>query len=123
MCFTVCRIDHIVVNTVCIDQSLAFYINILGCELVRQIEQPEIYQLKAGNSMIDLRPVKQIDEYKNTDHFCLQIYPFKADELLPYLEKNCVPHGSIEQRNGALGFGASLYIEDPDGNCIELKSK
>lgn len=122
MVFTVGKIDHIVLNSLDIGKSLHFYIDILGCELVRKVETPPLYQLRAGESMIDLKPAQYRDEHVNMDHFCFQISPFEPERLIPYLEAKGVPCGSVEQRNGALGFGDSIYIEDPDGNRIELKT-
>ncbi|EAR61839.1 VOC family protein [Neptuniibacter caesariensis] len=122
MCFSIEKLDHIVVNTADVDKSLRFYIDVLGCELVRKLDKPELYQLKAGSSLIDLKPVDLLEKCSNVDHFCLQISPFEPEVLLPYLGRNSVPYGSVERRNGASGFGSSVYIEDPDGNRIELKA-
>lgn len=122
MKFSIEKLDHIVLNTIDTEKSLAFYIDILGCELIRKIDEPEIYQLRAGDSLIDIKPVGQRDPHVNLDHFCLRIKPFEPEVLFPYLGRKGVPYGKVEQRNGATGFGNSVYIEDPDGNCIELKA-
>ena len=120
--FSIERLDHIVLNTTDLDKSLRFYIDVLGCELIRVVENPHLCQLRAGDSLIDLRPVTRLMESPNLDHFCLRIKPFEPEVLIPFLGRNRVPYGSVEQRNGAQGFGSSVYIEDPDGNCIELKA-
>ncbi len=122
MRFEIETLDHIVLITQDIERSLQFYVDVLGCELIRKVTLPELYQLKAGDSLIDLKPGEYKPSEKNLDHFCLRIKPFEPDVLLPYLESVGIPCGKVEQRNGAKGFGSSVYIEDPDGNCIELKA-
>ena len=122
MKFSIVRLDHIVLNIIDVDKSLGFYIDILGCELIRTIEKPLIYQLRAGDSLIDLRPVEQSIQSPNLDHFCLRIKPFEPEVLIPFFGRNGIAYGSVERRNGATGFGSSVYIEDPDGNRIELKA-
>ena len=121
MPFAIVALDHIVLKTADLDRSVAFYTQILGCELVRKLEQPVLYQLRAGDSLIDLRQVSTAPSDANVDHFCLRIQPFNKDALLAYLRSKGVACGEVAERYGATGFGPSVYIEDPDGNCIELK--
>ena len=59
---------------------------------------------------------------RNLDHFCLQLDPFEPDDLLGWLADRGVEAGSFVERYGAEGFGPSVYIQDPDGNTIELKA-
>lgn len=122
MRFSIERLDHIVLNTTDIDRSLDFYRDVLGCELIRILPKPLMYQLRAGESLIDLKSVPQLSRSHNLDHFCLQITPFEPEVLIPFFERNWIVYGSVEQRNGATGYGGSVYIEDPDGNRIELKA-
>lgn len=122
MVFSVKSLDHVVVLCRDIERSLRFYRDILGCELVRQLDTPVLYQLQAGDAMIDLKPCSEELATRNMDHFCIRITPFEPEVLLTYLGRNGVPYGKVEQRFGATGFGNSVYIEDPDGNCIELKA-
>ncbi|WP_286237466.1 VOC family protein [Neptuniibacter halophilus] len=122
MQFSIQQLDHIVINTQDLDSSLAFYTDILGCELVRVIQEPALYQLRAGSALIDIQPVTEVARPGNMDHFCLQIKPFEPDALLAYMREHGVPCGQPEERYGATGFGQSVYIEDPEGNRIELKS-
>ena len=121
MQFAIAALDHIVLKTADLDRSLVFYTQILGCELVRKLDKPVLYQLRAGDSLIDLRQVSTAPSDANVDHFCLRIHPFNQDALLAYLQSKGVPCGEVAERYGATGFGPSVYIEDPDGNCIELK--
>jgi len=122
MRFKIERLDHIVLNTVNEQACLDFYMRVLGCELVRRVDDPVLYQLRAGDSLIDIKPVKERAQLSNLDHFCLRIKPFEPEVLFPFLGREGVPYGRVEQRNGATGVGNSIYIQDPDGNCIELKA-
>jgi extradiol dioxygenase family protein len=56
------------------------------------------------------------------DHFCLQIGGFEAAALADHLRAHGVDPGEVRRRFGAEGEGPSIYIDDPDGNRIELKA-
>jgi catechol 2,3-dioxygenase-like lactoylglutathione lyase family enzyme len=122
MLFSIKALDHIVLIVSDIEESLNFYIDVLGCKLIRKIEEPELYQLKAGASLIDLTSGVKEHTEPNVDHFCLAIEPFDSAVLIPYLKDLGVPCGEVARRFGATGFGDSIYIEDPDGNRVELKA-
>ena len=57
----------------------------------------------------------------NMDHLCLRIEPFDADAIRAHLSSHGIAFGEIAARNGAEGRGPSIYIEDPQGNRVELK--
>ena len=88
-------------------------------------------QLRAGSALIDLvsldGPLGRAGgagpgvEGRNLDHFCVRIDPFDAGALRAWLAQHGVQAGEVEQRFGAEGKGPSLYIQDPDGNVVELK--
>jgi len=59
----------------------------------------------------------------NVDHFCLQLKPISEAEIKTHLELNGIEVGDFDDRYGAQGFGNSLYIKDPEGNLVELKSQ
>ena len=58
---------------------------------------------------------------RNVDHFCLQIAAFDEQQLRGYLESHNIVADDFVERYGAQGFGHSIYIEDPEGNVVELK--
>ena len=124
-------IDHVVLRVRDLAQSLAFYRDVLGCRV--ELERPQIglWQLRAGRSMLDLVPVDGKlgaaggappgKEGRNVDHVCFRVDPFDESAIRAHLTSHGVQAGSTEQRVGAEGMGPSIYIEDPDGNVIELK--
>jgi catechol 2,3-dioxygenase-like lactoylglutathione lyase family enzyme len=127
--FSVQGIDHIVLRVRELPRSLAFYCDLLGCTVER--EQPELglTQLRAGKSLIDLVTLdgplgagEPPGAGRNLEHFCLTIAPFEEMALIAWLTARGVPAGEPASRYGAEGEGRSLYIEDPDGNRVELKA-
>jgi catechol 2,3-dioxygenase-like lactoylglutathione lyase family enzyme len=126
--FAVKGIDHIVLRVRALPSALVFYRDVLGCRVER--EQPELglTQLRAGRSLIDLvtldGPLGQASPAAagpNLDHFCLALAPFSEADLSAWLEACGVAVIAPASRYGAEGEGRSFYIEDPDGNRIELK--
>ena len=129
--FELLGIDHIVLRVHQLQPMLEFYQNVLGCKLVRSNEKIGLYQLSAGASMIDLIPVDMELGKKggeppgleghNVDHIALKVYPFEEEEIKNYLSSKNLKMSKIETRFGAEGSGPSVYVEDPEGNSIELK--
>jgi glyoxylase I family protein len=128
--FAVKGIDHIVLRVRALPGALVFYRDVLGCSVER--EQPELglTQLRAGRSLIDLvtldgplgrAPAAPGAGGPNVDHFCLALAPFSEADLSAWLAAHGVEVSAPASRYGAEGEGRSLYIEDPDGNRIELK--
>jgi len=60
-------------------------------------------------------------EGHNVDHIALKIHPFDENEIRDYLSSKGLKVSDIATRFGAEGSGPSVYVEDPEGNSIELK--
>lgn len=129
--FKLLDLDHLVLRVVDLDRMLGFYLGVLGCTVERRDDAIGLVQLRAGRSLIDLVPVDGKlgraggkapgAEGRNLDHFCLRIEPFDGDQLRRELQAQGVDVGPVEMRNGALGVGPSVYLNDPEGNMVELK--
>ena len=129
--FVVRGIDHIVLRVRDLSRALAFYRDVLGCDVER--EQPELglTQLRAGRSLIDLvtlegplgRPTAARTRGPNVEHFCLILAPFEESGLSSWFASCGVAVIEPAARYGAEGEGRSFYIEDPDGNRIEVKGE
>jgi glyoxylase I family protein len=125
---TVFGFDHINIATTDMERSLAFYTELLGLSLVRADRDGSgairFASLRIGEALIDLQPVGDMPapERGGFNHFCLLVEPIDLDALRAELERRGVPitEGPIE-RQGAYGYGTSLYIRDPDGYGIEIK--
>ncbi len=110
---------------------ISFYSKVLGCRLERGPGESGLAQLRAGDSLIDLVAVDGPLGRKggrapdsaapNMDHLCLRVSPWNPEAVLEHLREQGVDVGEIVDRYGASGNGPSLYIQDPEGNTVELK--
>ena len=110
---------------------LRFYGEVLGCRVERRQEEIGLTQLRAGRSLIDLVTVAGPlgrqggappgPEGRNLDHLCLRVEPFDADAIRAHLAQFGVAFGAVASRYGAEGEGPSIYVQDPEGNVVELK--
>lgn len=128
--FSIGGIDHIVLRVRDVARALEFYRDTLGCTVEREQRAQGLTQLRAGRSLIDLvtldgplgrRPQEAAAGGPNVEHFCLTIVPFDEEALRAYLASHGIEAGEPAGRYGAEGEGRSIYIEDPDGNRVELK--
>jgi glyoxylase I family protein len=127
--FAVQEIDHIVLRVRHLQRSLAFYCEVLGCTVEREQPALGLTQLRAGRSLIDLVTLdgplgagEPPGAGRNVEHFCVTIAPFEEPALIAWLIARGVPVREPASRYGAQGEGRSFYIEDPDGNPVELKA-
>ena len=127
--FSVQGIDHIVLRVRQLPRSLEFYCDLLGCTLERQQPELGLTQLRAGRSLIDLVTLdgplgagEPPGAGRNLEHFCLTVAPYDEPALLAWLTARGITVGEASLRYGAEGEGRSFYIEDPDGNRVELKA-
>ena len=128
--FSILALDHVVLRCSNLDSTLAFYRDILGCPLERVIESIGLHQVRAGASLIDLVPVGSSlagdgvpdPAAGNMHHLCLRIAPTHWDSLLAHLREQDIEVDEPARRYGAEGYGESVYLKDPEGNVLELKS-
>jgi len=126
------EIDHIVLRVTDLEAMLRFYCEVLGCRIERRQEEIGLTQLRAGRSLIDLVTVDGTlgrqggappgPEGRNLDHLCLRVESFDADLISAHLSQFGVEAGEVASRYGAEGEGPSIYVKDPEGNVVELKS-
>jgi len=124
-------IDHVVLRVCDLDRMLEFYCDVLGCTLERRKDDIGLVQLRAGRSLVDLVPVEGElgraggaapgREGHNMDHVCFRLESLDETSLAEHLSANGVKPGRVVTRYGAEGDGPSMYVEDPEGNTVELK--
>ena len=120
-------LDHLVLSVRDTDAALRFYHEVLGLELLRleefrRGEAPFPSVRVSEESIIDLVETGQRGDGRNVEHFCLIIEPTDMDKLADELRAKGVPvKGAVGRRWGARGWGLSLYVEDPEGNTVEMK--
>ena len=131
MAFAIQGIDHLVLRVRDLPAVLRFYCEVLGCREERRVGDLGLVQLRAGRSLIDLVDVAGAlgrqggaapgAEGRNLDHLALRIEPFDEPALRAHLARHGIAAGEVAARYGAEGEGPSLYIQDPEGNTVELK--
>ena len=124
-------IDHLVLRIRDVEAMLDFYCGALGCSVERRNDGIGLIQLRAGQSLIDLVPMDgklgregggaPDANARNLDHFCLRVDPFDESGIRRHLAGFGIEAGSVQPRYGAEGEGPSIYINDPEGNVVELK--
>ncbi len=113
-------LDHVVINTQNAEALLAFYCGELGLEPVRVEEwrQGEVLFPSVRvtpQTIIDLFPADRTGE--NVNHVCLVVEPTDLDEIAGRFPDAQRADGLF----GAQGYASSVYINDPDGNTVELR--
>lgn len=126
------RLDHVVIRARDAQAMTEFYCDVLGCTVEKRSTPGfGLVQLRAGSSLIDIVAVdSQLGrmggaapgkEGLNMDHFCVRLEDFEEQAIRDHLERFAVVGSKLEMRYGAEGSGPSIYIQDPEGNTVELK--
>lgn len=125
------HIDHIVLRVVDVEAMVRFYCSALGCTVERRQDHIGLVQLRAGSALLDMVPVDGPlgrqggaapgREGRNLDHVCFRVEPFDEAAIRAHLDALGVACGPVESRYGAEGEGPSIYLDDPEGNTVELK--
>lgn len=117
------ELDHIVLDVADVERSLAWYTGLLGLEGDRVEEWragtvpfPSV-RIHAG-CIIDLFRADRTGE--NMNHLCLVVDRADVDAVAAD-DRFTVVDGP-GPRYGARGTGWSIYVVDPDGNTVELRS-
>ncbi len=116
-------IDHIVLNTSDAERALTWYVDLLGLAPVR------VDEWRAGavpfpsvrvndHFIIDLLSTSRTGD--NLNHFCMVVDRPDVDAVATD-SRFTVVAGPVA-RFGAQGDGWSVYVVDPDGNVVELRS-
>lgn len=130
--FSILGLDHVVLRVDNPQRLIAFYRDVLGCAVDH--EQPKIglTHLRAGSALIDIMdrngalasPGDEQPERarRNVDHICLRVDRFDHDAISRHLESHGIAIQPPASRFGAEGEGLTIYLYDPEGNMVELKS-
>ncbi|MDA1075125.1 MAG: VOC family protein [Proteobacteria bacterium] len=131
--FQILRLDHLVLRARDPERLIAFYTQVLGCSVERELASLGLTQLRAGDSLIDIvaaaGELGQMNggepdpDRRNLDHFCLRISPFDEATVRAHLAAHDVEGSEVRMVYGADGTGPSIYLNDPEGNTVELKGQ
>ena len=114
--------DHLVLNVRDVERALKFYSGTLGLEEERVAEwragKAPFPSVRVNNStIIDL--VDRPRGESNVDHICLVVDPVDWQQVIDS-GVFTVLEGPV-RRFGARGDAQSVYVQDPDGNTVELR--
>jgi catechol 2,3-dioxygenase-like lactoylglutathione lyase family enzyme len=123
-------IDHVVFRVLDLDTVARFWCDVLGAGFEKHQEEIGLYQLRVGNSLVDLVPVDGKlgrmggaapgKEGRNVDHVAFRVPDWDEAAILAHLAGHGI-RAQVDRRYGADGEGPSIYLQDPEGNTIELK--
>jgi catechol 2,3-dioxygenase-like lactoylglutathione lyase family enzyme len=126
-------LDHFVLRVRNLEESLAFYRDVLGLPVefldeYRAGTRPFV-SVRVGGQLVDLVPDPNYDPqaaFQSTGflHLCVRVdgrlndfIPHLRDRGVELIEETPVP------RMGATGQGLSIYVRDPDQYIVELKEE
>ena len=118
--------DHLVLRCADVETTLAWYVDTLGLAPVRVDEwrrgtAPFPSVRVSPETIIDLVPAADGVRGRNVDHFCLVADRATVDAIAADPERfQQSEEGGV--RFGAQGDGWSVYVFDPDGNVVEIRS-
>jgi catechol 2,3-dioxygenase-like lactoylglutathione lyase family enzyme len=114
-------IDHIALKVRDLDRSIDFYTAALGLKLERRRSEIGLAHLRAGDALVDLIGLGS-NTKPGLDHFCLRVGDLPIDGIVRHLTALdiCIDRPAL--RYGATGDGMSIYLRDPDGHGLELRS-
>lgn len=129
--FEMLGLDHVVLRVQDLEKMKHFYMDVLGCTFVDHDPDNGLFQVRAGAQLIDLVPVSGKmgsaggpppgKDGHNVDHFAIRVEPYDDAAIRAYLGAHAVELGETRIRGGAEGEGPAIYIQDPEGNTVELK--
>ena len=119
----VTEIDHVVFNVADAEASVAWWRDVLGLEPVRleewrRGEVPFVSVRISPGTILDLFVGDRSGE--NVDHVAVQVADVDLDDLATSGRFDVV-RGPMDVF-GARGQGRGLYVRDPDGNVVELRT-
>jgi catechol 2,3-dioxygenase-like lactoylglutathione lyase family enzyme len=116
------RIDHLNITVADIDRSLEFYQRVLGMRTERMGEGRAALLFGQQKIHLDLAGATAMAGDKRMPaHICF-VTDTPIPEVTAHLEGCGVPVRMQGPRAGAIGTIQSVYIDDPDGNSIEISN-
>ena len=126
------RYDHVAITVKDIQKSIAFYRDLLGCEVKGQLLLQDgnfrIVYLRSGNAVIELFDFKEKGKELPTEnpdvdfgfkHICFAVED--VDSFTDSLKSNGVEF-LVEPKTASTTPLRLAFFKDPDGNKIEITS-
>jgi catechol 2,3-dioxygenase-like lactoylglutathione lyase family enzyme len=115
-------LDHIVIVTPDVERSLAWYTETLGLagERVEEWRRGEVFFPSVRVNAVTIIDLLQgARSGVNVDHVCLVV---EGDLAEAAASGRFGTVAAPAQRFGAQGNGEAIYVTDPDGNLLELRT-
>lgn len=116
------KLGHVVMNVSDLDASLAFYTKVTGAEVVSDLREQKIAFLSLGEQHHDIALVQRAtgappdSSQPGLVHMAWQLGDFaELQAAHKELTEAGIAHQPIQHN-----ITNSLYMEDPDGNTVEL---
>jgi len=116
-------IDHLVLRSTDVERTVTWYRERLGVEAERLAEWRAGEVLFPSLRLSDTTVIDVLAGERsgtNVDHFAVVVEDADLDELASSDEFDVV--AGPADLWGARGMGRGLYVNDPDGNVVELRS-
>ena len=117
-------IDHVVLTVRSIEETCAFYANVLGMQVVtfgggRKALQFGTQKINLHEADKEFEP-KALKPTPDSGDFCL-ITQILLEQVIAHVNACNIPivEGPVD-RIGATGPLRSVYVRDPDGNLVEV---
>ncbi|HEX7745973.1 MAG TPA: VOC family protein [Micromonosporaceae bacterium] len=120
------RLDHCVIAVSDWDQSMAFYRDVLGAQVVNHPDGRVAFrfgdqQLNVHGPGVDVGPLVASPPVAPGGSDLCFVWPGTVEAALLHLDQRGVvlQEGPVP-REGGRGRGTSIYFRDPDGSLLEL---
>lgn len=122
-------IEHVLLLVDGLERSIAFYQDVIGARIERELPNYAMAELRAGHAHIDLVDISApagawalppVAGGRNVDHVGLELEPCDEAALRRHLAAQNVEIVEERIENRPEGRRLSLYVRDPSGNVIEL---
>lgn len=121
----VTALDHVVLVVRDVERSVAWYRDVLGMP-VEQLEQWRSGERPFPSVRVDPGTIVDLvagePDGTNMDHLALVVDGVSLEELAAAPPEGVSVLGPPRRLSGARGAGTALYLSDPDGHTIELRT-
>ncbi|WP_420628465.1 VOC family protein [Candidatus Leptofilum sp.] len=119
-------LDHIVLCVANVDRTITFYEDILGMKPVE--ERPGKWSLHFGANKISLQDARSApdiarDTIPGSGNFCVLTEEPVQNVAKKLRDLGIAIVAGPGQREGATGKLLSIYLQDPDGNLVEISNR